>query len=567
MGNLTEAMPYRAPIDEYRFLHSKVVPVWPMIQSGLFNDLDTDDMDAFLEAAGLLAEREIAPIQRAGDRQPARLENGVVRTSPGFAEAYRAVTEGGWIGVSADPRYGGLGLPVSLRCAFNDALNGACMAFGLNPMLTQCQIDALERHGSGWIKDLYLPRLISGEWSGTMNITEPQAGSDVGAVRTEAEPAGGGLYRLSGEKIFISWADSDFVSNVCHLVLARLPDSPPGSKGLSLFLAPKYIPGDSGEPGRRNSIQIASLENKLGIHGSPTAVVRFDKASAWLVGEPDGGLAAMFTMMNNARLGVGVQGVGVAEAAWQQARDHALERVQGRPSEGRDNNIASHPNIRRALVRMQAQIFAARSICAMCAYGLDMAEKTGIAGWRDYAAALTPVAKSFGSDTGVEISVSAIQIHGGTGYIEDSGAAQFLRDAVVATIYEGTNDIQALDLAGRKLVPGGAVFRILQDIRAAAGQSQRTGLAGAVRDAESHVRSAAESLAGASSASHRAAGAVPFLRALALTIGGSCHLAAAAHGKDRHALAEVYMQRCLPETRHLCAEAALGDSDLFKIEL
>ncbi len=566
LSNLAAAMPYRAPVDEYRFLHEHVIPVRSMIESGLFEGLDADDMDAALETAGAVAEREVAPVRLSGDRHPAKLENGAVRTPPGFAAAYDSVASGGWIGMSADPRYGGLGLPVSLRCAFNDAVNGACMAFGLNPMLTQCQIDALEQHGCDQLKDLYLPRLVSGEWSGTMNITEPQAGSDVGAIRAVAEPAGGLLHLLSGEKIFISWADSDFVSNVCHLVLARMPDAPPGPKGLSLFLAPKFIPGDSGGPGERNSIRIVSLEHKLGIHASPTAVVRFDKARAWMVGEPDGGLGAMFTMMNHARLCTGAQGVGVAEAAWQQARDYALDRRQGRPPPGRPDNIASHPNVRRSLARMRAQIFAARSVCAMCAFALDMARKTGGEEWRGRAAVLTPIAKAFGSDTGVEVSLSAVQIHGGSGYIEDTGAAQFLRDALAAAIYEGTNDIQALDLTVRKLKAGGAVFAVLQGVRDAVSHSRNRGLAGLLRDAESEVRSAAESLAGTASRSHRAAGAVPFLRAMALTIGGQCHLTAAAHGDERRALAEVYARRCLPEVRHLCEEAKLGDGCLFDID-
>ena len=394
-------MSYQAPVGEYQFLDQQVFPHIPQIENGLFSTLESDEVVSVLETAGNIAEKSILPIQQIGDTHPSRLENGVVRTPPGFAEAYSTVTEGGWIGLTADPEYGGLGLPIALRCAFTDAMNGACMAFGLNPMLTQCQIDAIEQHASDDIKALYLRKLIAGEWSGTMNISEPQAGSDVGAIRTLATPVTEDEYQLSGEKIYISWADSDFVSNVCHLVLARLPDSPRGSKGLTLFLAPKFIPNDQGEPGERNHIQILSLEHKMGIHASPTAVVRYDQARAWLIGEPNCGLAAMFTMMNNARLGVGIQGVGVADAAWQQARDYALQRVQGKTERGQNGSIAAHPNVRRSLAKMQAMIFAARSICALCAYSLDRAKEGSERHWQELAAVLTPVAKAFGSDIGV----------------------------------------------------------------------------------------------------------------------------------------------------------------------
>lgn len=560
-------MSYQAPVGEYQFLDQQVFPNIPQIENGLFSTLEGDEVLSVLETAGNIAEKSILPIQQIGDTHPSRLENGVVRTPPGFAEAYSTVTEGGWIGLTADPEYGGLGLPIALRCAFTDAMNGACMAFGLNPMLTQCQIDAIEQHASDDIKALYLRKLIAGEWSGTMNISEPQAGSDVGAIRTLATPVTGDEYLLSGEKIYISWADSDFVSNVCHLVLARLPDSPRGSKGLTLFLAPKFIPNDQGEPGERNRIQILSLEHKMGIHASPTAVVRYDQARAWLIGEPHCGLAAMFTMMNNARLGVGIQGVGVADAAWQQARDYALQRVQGKTERGQNGSIASHPNVRRSLAKMQAMIFAARSICALCAYSLDRAKEESECHWQELAAVLTPVAKAFGSDIGLEVSSAALQVHGGAGYVEQTGASQFLRDAMIATIYEGTNDIQSLDLVNRRLAPSGAIFDLLNGIQSTIAASSHSDLASLLKEAETCVRSSAKTLADASSFSFRAAGANSFLRALALVIGGQCHLVAAAHDKDRYALAEIFMKRCLPETHHLCSESVLGDDDLFALHL
>ena len=559
---------YRPPVDDYRFLFQRMLTFAELTGPGPYEDLDADEFDAVLEAGAAIAASEIAPLQRSGDIKPAELKNGAVHTSPGFGSAYRAVAEGGWIGMSASPQYGGLGFPVSLRNAFNEMMNGACMAFGLNPMLTQSQIEALERHGSEWIKELYLPRLTSGKWCGTMNITEPQAGSDVGAIRTRAEPGNDGCYLLTGQKIFISWADSDFAENICHLVLARLPDAPAGSKGLTLFLAPKFLPDDAGGPGLRNSIRIASLEHKLGIHGSPTAVVVFERANAWIVGEPNGGLAAMFTMMNSARLGVGVQGVGVADAAWQRACGFAHERRQGRPQSGAGGTIVEHANVRRALAGMKAQIFAARSICALCGFASDMARVTGAAAWSDRAALLTPISKVYGSDTGVEVSTQAMQIHGGAGYIEATGAAQHLRDVLVATIYEGTNDVQSLDLVGRKLDDGGtAVFALLDEVRSSAERSDDRPLADLVLNAESEVRAASQWMVNQPSLNDRAAGAAAYLRSLALLIGAHAHLASAAADSERRALAVLFMHRLLPAHAALCGEVRCGADNVAAVRL
>ena len=413
-------MIFHPPVNEYRFLFRKVLRIAELTRAGPYEDLDAEEIDAVLEAGAAVAANEIAPLQRAGDLQPAVLENGVVRTSPGFAAAYKAVAEGGWVGMSARREHGGLGFPVSLRNAFNEMMNGACMAFGLNPMLTQCQIEALERHGSGRIKELCLPRLTSGEWCGTMNITEPQAGSDVGAIRTKAEPVGAGRYQLTGQKIFISWADSDFAENVCHLVLARLPGAPPGPKGLSLFLAPKFLPDDAGRPVHATAFESPRWNKSWEFTAHRRRLCCLRRAEAWIVGSPNGGLAAMFTMMNSARLGVGVQGVGVAESAWQQARGFARERRQGRPHSNAGGTIIDHANVRRALACMKAQIFAARSICALCGYALDMARVTGEDAWSARAALLTPIAKVFGSDTGVEVSTKALQVQGGAGYAEQT---------------------------------------------------------------------------------------------------------------------------------------------------
>ncbi|MEL7116146.1 MAG: acyl-CoA dehydrogenase family protein, partial [Pseudomonadota bacterium] len=446
-------MPFRAPVAEFEFLFDRVVDFATLTKTEAFADAERDTITAILTEAGRLAEDVMAPLQRAGDKQPARLENGVVRTSPGFDAGYKAIAEGGWVSTSADPEFGGMGLPMTVTTAVNDMMSAACLSLQLNPLMTQGQIEALEAHASDEIKDLYLPKLISGEWCGTMNLTEPQAGSDVGALRAKAEPNGDGTYAVSGQKIYISWGDNDFSENVCHLVLARLPDAVPGTKGVSLFLVPKRIPDETGKPGVANSLHVVSLEHKMGLHGSPTAVMQYDGAKGWLIGPEHGGMRAMFTMMNNARLGVGVQGIGVAEGAFQHAVAHALERRQGKSIHG--YSIAAHADVRRMLMTMKADVFAARAIALACAMAIDMETATGEDAWAKRAAFLTPIAKSFGTETGCAVADMGIQVHGGMGFIEETGAAQFLRDVRVTAIYEGTNGIQAMDLIGRKLADGG----------------------------------------------------------------------------------------------------------------
>ena len=308
-------MPYLAPVTDYRFIMDTVASFKAVTATDQFAEATDDMADAILGEAAKLCEEILYPLNRNGDLHPAKLENGIVRTSPGFGDGYKAIAEGGWIGMSASAEVGGMGLPMTLTTAVNEMMASACLSLQLNPLMSQGQIEALEHHASDMIKDTYLPKLISGEWSGTMNLTEPQAGSDVGALRSKAEPNGDGSYAISGQKIYISWADNDFTENVCHLVLARLPDSVPGTKGISLFMVPKLIPNADGTLGKHNDLRVVSLEHKLGLHGSPTAVMEYSGAQGWLVGPENGGMAAMFTMMNNARLGVGVQGVGAAEGA------------------------------------------------------------------------------------------------------------------------------------------------------------------------------------------------------------------------------------------------------------
>ena len=496
-------MTYRAPVDDHLFLMKEVIGGRNLPKSGAVEEFGGDEAAEILAGAGRLANEILEPLQRLGDANPSQLSNGVVVTPPGYAEGYRAIADGGWVGMCASPEFGGSGLPLALANAVNEMLNGSCMALGLNPLLTQAQIRALEKHASDEIKRIYLPKLASGTWSGTMNITEPQAGSDVGMLRCLAEPLTDGSYSLTGQKIYISWADADFAENICHLVLARLPSSPAGTKGLSLFLVPKLVPQDDGQPGQRNRVRILSLEEKLGIHGSPTAVVEHDGAKGWMIGAPNGGMAAMFTMMNYARLGVGCQGVGVAEAALQQAAGYSRDRKQGRPSKGIDT-ICGHANVRRMLALMQSQVFAARAICAACAQAIDCADSSGEEGWARRAALLTPIAKGFGSDTGVEVSLAGIAIQGGSGYIEGSGAPQFFRDSLVTTIYEGTNGIQAIDLVSRKLDAGEAI-RLLDEIalefEEADGQSAALSSAGklasiAVREATEWMTGQADMMKG-----------------------------------------------------------------------
>jgi alkylation response protein AidB-like acyl-CoA dehydrogenase len=560
-------MPYRAPVSDYHFLFDHVVGFGQVTATDRFADATSDMTQAILTEAAKMSEEVLTPLNRAGDTHPARLENGVVRTPPGFADGYNAIAEGGWIGMSASPDVGGLGLPMTLTNAVNEMAASACLALQLSPLMTQGQIEALEHHASDAIKELYIPKLISGEWNGTMNLTEPQAGSDVGALRTKAEPNGDGTYAITGQKIYISWADNDFTSNVCHLVLARLPDGVSGTKGISLFMVPKLIPDADGNPGKQNDLRVVSLEHKMGLHGSPTAVMEYSGATGWLVGEENGGMAAMFTMMNNARLGVGTQGVAVAEAAFQHALAYAQERKQGKaPGTGA---IIEHADVRRMLATMKADTYAARGISMMNAVAIDMATATGDPVWKARAAFLTPIGKAFGSDIGCEVSAMGTQVHGGMGFIEETGAAQFARDVRVTAIYEGTNGIQAMDLTARKLMDGGdAAFRILEEIQAGAEAAKASypDLAEAVWQSVETLRETTEWLVAQKDLTDRFAGAVPYLRAFARVLGGHVHLASAVSGDTSRArLATFYIKRILPEHAGLLAHTREGAADLMAI--
>ncbi|MGH1445879.1 MAG: acyl-CoA dehydrogenase [Cognatishimia sp.] len=567
-------MPYRAPITDFEYIYNNVIDLAQVGETEKFSEIDSDTVSAILTEAGRLAEEVLYPVNRNGDLTPAMLENGKVRSSPGFAEAFKAIGDGGWVSTSSDPEYGGMGLPFSVTMAVSEMMSSGCLALQLNPLLTMGHIEALEAHASDEIKQTYLPKLNSGQWSGTMNLTEPQAGSDVGALATKAERNDDGSYAITGQKIFITWGDTDFCDNVCHLVLARLPDGGKGTKGISLFMVPRNIPDENGEAGVANSLKVVSLEHKLGIHGSPTAVMQYDGATGWLVGQEHDGMKCMFTMMNNARLSVGGQGVGMAEAAYQHAMAYATERKQGRtPVENGTGTISEHADVRRMLVTMKAEIFAARAIALDCAVAIDMSHGTKSAEWKTRAAFLTPIAKSFGTDVGIRTADAGVQIHGGMGFIEETGAAQYARDVRITSIYEGTNGIQSMDLVARKLMDGGEMANALIDeIESFAEEARATRprMAESVWQASETLREATEWMVGQGDLNERFAGSVPYLNGFARILGAHYHLkAACAEGENgpRTKLARFYINRLLPEHTGLLAHAMQGAEDLYAMNL
>jgi len=452
---------YRAPLADIAsaLKHAATLPA--AIERGLFGELDLEDIDAIVAEAGRFAGEVIAPLNRIGDTYGTRFNDGSVTTAPGWKEAYRAWRLAGWNAVTAPPEWGGQGLPQILNAACTEMWHAASVAFANGPMLTMAAIDALNAHGSEALKRAYLNKLVSGEWMGTMQLTEPQAGSDVGALRTRAERAGDGTYRITGQKIFITFGEHDFTENIIHFVLARLPDAPSGTRGISFFLVPKFLLQSDGSLGARNDVRAHSVEHKLGIHGSPTCTMVFGDAGGaigFLIGEEHAGMSCMFTMMNRARLAVGLQGVGIAECATQKAVAYARERRQGRAAEldpSQSAAIIAHPDVRRMLLTMRTLTQAARAICYATALAIDRGERGSDDKVRRQAQAqaslLTPVAKAFSTDVANEVTSLGIQVHGGMGYIEETGAAQLFRDARIAAIYEGTNGIQAVDLVTRKL--------------------------------------------------------------------------------------------------------------------
>ena len=474
-------MTYRAPVRDIAFALQAVAGIDQVAATGAFPDHDTDLLGAVLEAAGQFSEGVLAPLNRIGDQKGSNWADGAVTAAPGFADAYRQFAEGGWTGLSAPAHAGGQQLPKALELAAYEMVHAANMAFGLCPMLSLAAIEALEAHGTPSQKDLYLSRLVSGEWTGAMVLTEPQAGSALGALTATATPNGDGTYALNGQKIFITWGDHDCTDNIVHMVLARLPDAPPGPKGISLFLASKFLAAPDGTLGERNAFRAVGVEHKLGIHASPTCVMSYEGATAELVGQPNQGLAHMFVMMNAARLAVGVEGVGIADRAYQHALAYAQERRQGRSIWTGEANapIIDHPDVRRSLAVMKAKIAAARALCLSTGVAADLAKHAATEEdrrrWKGREDLFTPIAKAWSTDIGCEVASMGVQIHGGMGFIEETGAAQYYRDARIAPIYEGTNGIQAMDLVGRKLsMDGGQSARdLIADMKVTLAQLPR----------------------------------------------------------------------------------------------
>jgi alkylation response protein AidB-like acyl-CoA dehydrogenase len=561
-------MSYKAPIDEQRFVLNHVSQLHEMAGANAYDALSDDLVDAILDGAGQFAEAEFAPLNVPGDREGARRTDEGVKAPAGFRAAYRAYVDGGWNGIAAGEAHGGQGLPFALATVVQEDLGSANMAFSLCPMLSQGAIEALAKHGTPDQQAAWLPKLVSGEWTGTMNLTEPQAGSDVGALRSTAVRQPDGRYLVSGTKIFITWGEHDLTDNILHLVLARTPGAPAGTKGISLFLVPR-VHAD----GSANDVRCASIEHKLGIHASPTCVMQFGDGGACLgeiIGAEGEGMRAMFTMMNNARLNVGLQGVSIAERATQAAVDYATTRVQSARAGGASRDpvtIVEHPDVRRMLMRMKALTQAARALVYYAAVQVDRAHR-GEAGAKGRLDLLTPLAKAYATDVGCEVAGIGVQVHGGMGFVEETGAAQYLRDARIAPIYEGTNGIQAADLVGRKLgLDGGAVFEALvADIRAgAASHPALAQLAETVGEAGRWLTAAGHD--------DRLAGSYPFLTMLSVATAGMlmARQLAAAEGDTpflamKRTACRYYLERIVPEAMGLAAQATGGAELLYAVD-
>jgi alkylation response protein AidB-like acyl-CoA dehydrogenase len=558
-------MTYAPPVEDQLFVLKHIVGIDALGQGG-FPDAGDEMVQAIVEGAGAFAAGAFAPLNRIGDAVGARWSPDGVTLPDGFRAAYRAYVEGGWGTLAGPPQFGGQGLPLSLASVVMEDLGSANMGFSLVMMLTPAAVEALKHHGTPEQQATWLPKLVTGEWTGTMNLTEPQAGSDVGALTTRAEPAGDGSWRITGTKIFITYGEHDLADNIVHLVLARTPDAPAGTRGISLFIVPKMLPD-----GTRNDLRCVSIEHKLGIHASPTCVMSYgDEGGAigWLIGDEMGGMRAMFTMMNNARLNVGLQGVSIAERAMQGAIAYAGQRVQG-ARDGKPAPILEFPDVRRMLLRMKALTQAARALAYCCAGCTDRAA-LGDAEAKLRADLLTPLVKAYGTDVGCEVASLGVQVHGGMGYIEETGAAQHYRDARIAPIYEGTNGIQAADLVGRKLdLEGGAVLaRLLADIRSGSdGHSGLHLLAGACEDAAERLRE--------SGSDDRLAGSYPFLTMLAVATCGwlmARSLVALEQAETtplfaamKRAACRFYLETIVPEALGLAPAAAAGAGLLYSL--
>jgi len=469
---------YKAPLREYRFLLHEAFNMSQYSELPGFRDAPLDVVDAILDEAAKLAEEVLHPLNQVGDREGCKLANGVVTTPAGFKEAYKTLVEGGWPALVADPAFGGQGLPNALGVLFNEMVSSSNMAFGMYPGLSHGAYSAILHHGADEQRATYLPKLVTGEWTGTMNLTEPHCGTDLGLLRTRAVPNGDGSYAITGTKIFISAGEHDLADNILHLVLARTEGAPAGIKGISLFIVPKFLVKEDGSLGQRNGVSCGALEHKMGIHGNATCVLNYDGARGWLVGEENKGMRAMFTMMNEARLGVGLQGLSQSEAAYQNALAYAKDRIQGRSLTGPKeadkpaDPLLVHPDVRRMLLNAKAFNEGARALLVWTALHGDLSHASDDAKAREFGddmmALLTPVVKGYLTDRGFANAVEAQQVYGGHGYIEENGLSQYVRDARIAMIYEGANGVQALDLVGRKLAQNGGrgvfgFFKLIDD--------------------------------------------------------------------------------------------------------
>ena len=595
---------YKAPVGDIAFALKEVAGLGPAMEKGLLGELTPDLLDAVLEEAGRFASEVVAPAGKVGDRDGTSVKDGVVTTPTGWKQLYADWAAGGWNALTGPEDFGGQGLPTSLSAATFEMWNSASMGFAIGPTLTVGAVEALEAHGSDALKATYLEKLVTGAWMGTMNLTEPQAGSDLSALKTRATRADDGTYRIFGQKIYITYGEHDFTDNIVHLVLARLPDAPAGVKGISLFVVPKFLVNDDGSLGARNDVFCHSVEHKLGIHGSPTCTMIYGDgkgetreagAIGFLVGEENRGLACMFTMMNNARLLVGMQGIGVAEAAFQKALDYASERRQGRATRlAKDGEtagarmepaqmspIVEHPDVARSLLTMKALTGAARAIAYACGHATDMAkamtdDDDASKAHRERANLLTPVAKAFATDVGVEVASLGIQVHGGMGYVEETGAAQLLRDARIAPIYEGTNGIQAIDLVTRKIgQSGGAAMRaylaeLAETVDALRGRNDeafgatRQALTAALDDLEEATAFLQKALS-EKDMDTALCGSTPYLRLFGLTA-GAVYLAKGAIADTsrlgRTHLARFMAENLIGETSALKARILTGTASL-----
>ncbi|MDE0802986.1 MAG: acyl-CoA dehydrogenase [Acidimicrobiales bacterium] len=589
---------YIAPFDDIRFVLSRIAGLGDLSSYEGFEHAEIDMTFGVLEECARFMQDKVAPLNRVGDEQTTVWHaDNTVTTPDGFIDAYNDYVEAGWGGVALPEAYGGGGFPWLVGIAMQEMLTASNEAFSMAPLLTQGAIDAILAHSDEIQKETYLPKMVTGEWAGTMNLSEPQAGSDVGAVRTRAEKQDDGSYKITGTKIWISWGEHDMSDNIIHLVLARTPDAPPGTKGISMFIVPKFLVNDDGSLGDKNGVVCQSIEHKLGIKASPTCVLDYDEATGYIVGEENRGMSYMFTMMNNARLSVGLQGLAVGDRAYQDARQYAQERLQGRAigaEPGEQSPIIDHPDVRRMLLTMKSQIEAMRAVIYRTAQGIDIAHKDPDEATRTAAQErvdlLIPICKGWGTDLGVEITSTAIQVFGGMGYVEETGVAQHFRDARIAPIYEGTNGIQAMDLVGRKLPMrgGGVVKDFLADVGQTVGRVRAAGddyavIAGELETALSALNESTDWIMakGLDDVRNALAGATPYLRQFGIVTGGWLLAESALEAKAlldgdgggfdtefleaKYTTTRFYATQILPQAAGLVGAITAGFDDLMEL--